>query len=112
MGEGLIMPERTLNADRLLQVVAVVSGADDVVFRKAAVLKRAGGRKRGPLARLWRWVTDQVVGEVPEESALCEFDCRKGQCEMGEWTSCERRLRQANAELWPSAQDPKSDPEQ
>lgn len=109
------MPEHTLNADRLLQVVAVVSGADcadGVVFRKAASPKPAGGQERGPLARLWRWVTDQIVGEVPKESALCEFDCRKGQCEMGEWACCERRLRQANAELWPSAQDPKSDPKQ
>ena len=39
-----------------------------------------------------RWLKGQIVQEVPEDVALCEFDCRKGQCRMGEWESCERRL--------------------
>ena len=38
------------------------------------------------------WLREQVVQDVPEDIALCEFDCRKGQCRMGEWESCERRL--------------------
>jgi hypothetical protein len=39
------------------------------------------------------WLKGQIVQEVPEDVALCEFDCRKGQCRMGEWESCERRLK-------------------
>jgi len=39
-----------------------------------------------------RWLKAQIVRDVPEDIALCEFDCRKGQCLFGEWESCERRL--------------------
>jgi hypothetical protein len=35
----------------------------------------------------------QLVQDVPRGDALCEFDCRKRQCKMGEWQTCERRLR-------------------
>jgi len=47
------------------------------------------------------WVRRQIVEEVPEDSALCEFDCRKPQCHEGEWASCERRLQRAAGELMP-----------
>jgi hypothetical protein len=40
-----------------------------------------------------RWLKEQIVQDVPEDIALCEFDCRKGQCRVGEWESCERRLK-------------------
>ena len=53
------------------------------------------------LFRSWQWVKSQVVGEVPKESELCEFDCRKQQCALGEWATCERRLHQAAGELMP-----------
>lgn len=43
--------------------------------------------------RVRRWLHGQVVKEVPEDIAVCEFDCRKGQCRMGEWSTCERRHR-------------------
>jgi hypothetical protein len=43
---------------------------------------------------VWRWVKGQVVLDVPEESALCEFDCRKKQCILKEET-CDRRLHKA-----------------
>ncbi len=39
-----------------------------------------------------RWLKQQIAEEVPEDVALCEFDCRKGQCRLGEWESCKRRL--------------------
>jgi hypothetical protein len=35
----------------------------------------------------------EVIQEVPEDIQLCEFDCRKLQCAMGDWEKCERRLR-------------------
>ncbi len=40
-----------------------------------------------------RWLKDQLVEEVPDSLALCEFGCRKQQCRMGEWETCERRLQ-------------------
>jgi hypothetical protein len=39
-----------------------------------------------------RWLKEQIIQDVPEDIALCEFDCRKSQCLMGEWENCERRL--------------------
>ena len=41
----------------------------------------------------------QVVEPVPEESALCEFECRKQQCTMEEWEHCERRLHAARESI-------------
>ena len=38
--------------------------------------------------RLWTW----LVREVPPEIAACEFECRKLDCSVGEWLTCERRL--------------------
>jgi hypothetical protein len=57
-----------------------------------------------PLTRFGRWLRDQIVQDVPEDIALCELDCRKEQCEMGEWKGCERRLSKAAGELIPAAE--------
>ena len=54
------------------------------------------------LRNIWDWVAGQVIGEVPEDSALCEYDCRKLQCTEGEWETCERRLQRAAGELMPA----------
>lgn len=53
------------------------------------------------LTRLWAWVKNQWVQEVPQADAVCEFECRKAQCLEGEWASCERRLARAEIELVP-----------
>jgi len=53
------------------------------------------------LVRAWRWIKNQIIQDVPKESALCEFDCRKGQCTIKEWETCERRLHNADGELMP-----------
>jgi len=58
------------------------------------------------LFRSWQWVKGQIVGEVPEENELCEFDCRKQQCAQGEWATCDRRLRRAEGELMPRSAGP------
>ena len=55
-------------------------------------------------ARLWQWLKGQFVGGVPDEIGLCEYDCRKHQCTMGEWETCDRRLNQAAGELTPGDQ--------
>jgi hypothetical protein len=59
-------------------------------------------------AKLVRWWNAQVIQEVPDTDALCEFDCRRLQCSQGEWESCERRIRRAAGELYPA---PKVQPE-
>ena len=38
-----------------------------------------------------RWLKDQLVEEVPDSLALCEFGCRKQQCRMRAWETGERR---------------------
>lgn len=55
---------------------------------------------------LWQKIKDEVVQTVPEEIALCEFDCRKVSCSAEQWRTCDRRIRKAEGELMPAAQDP------
>ena len=50
---------------------------------------------------VWGWLRRQIVDDVPEGDAICEFDCRKSQCLVGEWETCWRRLRRAAGELMP-----------
>jgi hypothetical protein len=57
-----------------------------------------------------QWVRNQIVQYVPEEQALCEFDCRRGQCTQGEWAGCERRLSRGEGELMPSTQRTRKEP--
>jgi hypothetical protein len=54
--------------------------------------------------RLWRSFLNNLVQDVPDTYALCEFDCRKPQCTVAEWTSCERRIQRAPGELMPRRQ--------
>ena len=44
-------------------------------------------------ARLWQWIVNGLVRDVPEDIQWCEFDCRKLECRQGEWGKCENRLR-------------------
>ena len=54
----------------------------------------ADGRKTGSiLNRIGKMLTEQLVQEVPDDIALCEFDCRKTQCRYDEWENCGRRLK-------------------
>jgi hypothetical protein len=43
--------------------------------------------------RGWRFLMDQLIQDVPESIAVCEFDCRETDCTSERWVSCERRLR-------------------
>ena len=56
---------------------------------------------RGNFRRLVRFVKRTIVTDVPEDLALCEFDCRRGQCQQDEWDTCDRRIRKAAGELFP-----------
>lgn len=60
--------------------------------------------KKAPLFRRFRrWVSNQLIQDVPDGIALCEFDCRKQQCTVKEWAACNRRISGASGELKPPA---------
>ena len=44
------------------------------------------------MIKFWRWIKNQIVQDVPEEVALCEFECHKQQCTEREWQTCARRI--------------------
>ncbi len=59
-----------------------------------------GGKRASKLDSLRSWFRNRIptpekplVEPVPNDIALCEFDCRKMQCRYDEWESCGRRLR-------------------
>lgn len=56
----------------------------------------------GSLLEIWKRFAGRLVGNVPADIALCEFDCRKEQCRYDEWSSCERRISKAAGELMPA----------
>ena len=45
------------------------------------------------LGRAWRFLVNQLIQDVPDEIAACEFDCRDTECPLEHWVSCERRLQ-------------------
>jgi hypothetical protein len=45
----------------------------------------------------------QIIDDAPEKLAICQFDCRKGQCLQDEWETCDRRIRKGAGELFPDA---------
>jgi|SRR5690348_12901673 len=54
------------------------------------------------IRQLWRrFGTRQLIGDIPDDIALCEFDCHRGHCSYGEWASCARRISNAAGELMP-----------
>jgi hypothetical protein len=66
---------------------------------------KAEGNRRSwmkPLRNICDRIWGQFIGEVPEDHALCEYDCRKPQCTEGEWENCMRRLERAAGELMPA----------
>ncbi len=77
-------------------------GVDRLLVLRLNGTAEAKLNTKSPIRRIWRWLHNQMVQDVPEDSALCEFDCRKGQCTMEEWENCERRLAKAAGELMPS----------
>jgi len=75
--------------------------ASDTAIHEGTI--NGGGSLHGgsPFPRLFRLLKSHLVSDVPEEIALCEFDCRKSQCEQTEWDTCARRIRKAAGELFP-----------
>jgi hypothetical protein len=57
---------------------------------------------------LWQRLKNLVIEDVPEDLAICEFDCPKNQCTYGEWATCQRRIQLTalcHPELAESGQD-------
>ena len=42
---------------------------------------------------LWQRLKNMLIADVPEDLAICEFDCPKYQCTHGEWATCQRRIQ-------------------
>ena len=51
------------------------------------------------ISRLQRWLTDQIIQDIPSDIAVCEYDCRKIQCTSVEWEACESRCAQPHNPL-------------
>ena len=64
-------------------------------------MSKDSAKRDRTFSRVWQWVKDQIAKDVPDEVALCEFDCRKQQCTVDEWERCERRITKAAGELSP-----------
>jgi len=54
-----------------------------------------------------RW-KNFVVQDVPDDLAVCEFDCHRSRCTWGEWASCDRRITKGGGELSPVRQEPRT----
>ncbi len=68
------------------------------------------GKRIRSSRRLWQWIKNRMIQDVPEDDAVCEFDCRKGQCTVGVWKTCESRLRErADREQAASQKQPQAD---
>jgi hypothetical protein len=79
---------------------------DSIIQRKIILLQvpmpSTDLSSRGIFAKAWQWFKNQIVADVPPETAVCEFDCRKQECKQDDWAKCERRLSHAAGELPPS----------
>ncbi|SPE36090.1 hypothetical protein SBA3_2350013 [Candidatus Sulfopaludibacter sp. SbA3] len=51
--------------------------------------------------RIWQFLKRQIVDTAPDDLAICQFDCHKGQCLQNEWESCDRRIQKGAGEFFP-----------
>lgn len=74
-------------------------------MREATLAETPAASARGPethfIRRLWCFLKEKIVQDVPAEYAACEFDCRVGECQMDQWETCENRLRGAGRKFTP-----------
>jgi hypothetical protein len=52
-----------------------------------------------PLLRMWQNVKRQMVDDVPEALAICQFDCGRAECLLDAGIACERLSRKGGGEL-------------
>ena len=53
----------------------------------------SGGKGVNFFSGLWKKFKGKIVSRVPDDYRACEFECRSLQCAMGDWETCEKRLR-------------------
>jgi len=78
----------------------------DVIEHPGAGAGRDPSKRGNPFDWLQQFVKRQIIDEAPEDFAICEFDCRRGQCKQDELDACERRMRKGAGELFPSSRKP------
>lgn len=60
----------------------------EAALRRVEELRRQAAKAN---LRLRYWIVDQIIQDVPSDIEVCEFDCSKGQCTLGEWRACKNR---------------------
>lgn len=50
---------------------------------------------------LIEFVKRHIVDDVPEDLAVCEFDCPYSECNQAIWSACERRIGSGAGALFP-----------
>ncbi len=45
------------------------------------------------VSSLGQWISNRLIGDVPEDLAQCEFECHRLECREDEWRTCKNRLR-------------------
>ena len=80
--------------------------SNDTTITEGPVSDRPAGSRRNPAIRIfrraWGFLKGQVILDVPDDDAPCEFNCRVNQCTLGEWETCESRLRTLARKTAPS----------
>jgi len=54
---------------------------------------------RNSIVEFCRWLKAEWVAEVPDDLAVCEFECRKSRCSLDDWAQCVHRVSSARNEL-------------
>ncbi len=49
-------------------------------------------------ATLWQRLKNLFIAEVPQDIAICEFNCARTQCTHGQWETCQRRIDLTSAD--------------
>jgi hypothetical protein len=65
--------------------------------KNAAGARCTGGpapEEAAMFTNMFRWLKI-AVSEVPEDIAVCEFDCAETECRVGDWEHCKRRLQES-----------------
>jgi hypothetical protein len=44
---------------------------------------------RTAFVKLWQWIKNEIVQDVPAELAVCEFECQRTHCTVSHWRACE-----------------------
>lgn len=91
--------KRTVQLDPSCQLVFLIRAGKDAgstlgsVAEDVQPMNAPSSQKPSIGRRIWTWITTGWVADVPEDIACCEFNCRKLQCQQGQWETCEYRIR-------------------